>query len=98
MEFEELTGLDITEAEHVMQLGKIKNMRALAFVGLKHGAKAESKPFDVTLEQVGDWLDTGMVEIFSDLFGAATGSGTSTDDVDKKKLHGETSEQSPSGD
>jgi len=58
LEFEELTGIDLISGspEERARLTKLKNVRALAFVGLKHGAKAENKALDFELETVGDWL------------------------------------------
>lgn len=57
IEFEELTGIDVTKGSP--DFARIASMRALAFVGLKHGAKVEKKEFNHTLEDVGEWLGFG---------------------------------------
>ena len=61
IEFEELTGLEIIQAELDPKLfAKLKNMRALAFCGLKHGfieTSKETLPF--TIEDVGKWIGFG---------------------------------------
>lgn len=51
-----------------------KNIRAICFVALKHGAKAANQQIDFDLEKVGDWLDMqsltkegAMGQIFSAL-------------------------------
>ena len=66
IEFEELTGIDMVGGtrEDRAKLTKLKNVRALAFAGLKHGAKAEGKEVDFTVEDVGDWIsfNDGSVE------------------------------------
>lgn len=58
LDFEELTQIDLVggDAEQRRQLTKVKNVRALAFVGLKHGARATGKDVDFTIEDVGDWI------------------------------------------
>lgn len=53
IEFEEITGLDlIGSREDAAKLVRLKNIRALAFVGLKHGVKEP----DFTIEDVGNWI------------------------------------------
>lgn len=59
IEFEEMTGLNILSAGSVIDFRELKTLRALAFVGLKHGARAEKKQFDIVIEDVGDWLAIG---------------------------------------
>lgn len=68
IEFEELTGIDLVQgsSESRQQLTKLKNIRALAFVGLKHGCQAQQNPVDFTLEDVGSWIgfnDGGIANI-----------------------------------
>lgn len=59
IEFEEITGIDLTAGANEDQFKKIKNLRALVFVGLKHGARYEKQEFDHTIEDVGGWLSFG---------------------------------------
>lgn len=61
IEFQELTGIDITEPEQRAKLTRMVNIRALAFVGLKHGCKAEGQQVDFTVDEVGDWLSMGTM-------------------------------------
>lgn len=88
LEFEELTGLEILGTIDQNQFGKLKNMRALAFVGLKHGAKAENKEVDFKLEDVGDWIgfNDGSMNKFLLAFQDSTKSDKepSNDEVEKK--------------
>lgn len=55
IEFEELTGIDLMSGNKEA-LSKLKNIRALAFVGLKHGAKDQNVNVDFTEEEVGNWI------------------------------------------
>lgn len=57
IEFEELTGIDLTSNNDKQLFTKVKNIRALAFCGLKHGALVKKEPVDFTLEDVGAWLN-----------------------------------------
>lgn len=59
IEFDELTGLDLTSGVDAKDFSKPKSMRALSFVGLKHGAKAEKQEVDFTIDDVGEWLGFG---------------------------------------
>jgi hypothetical protein len=59
IELEELTGVDITNKETHKDFTKVKTLRALAFVGLKWGAKSEKQEVDFTIEDVGGWLTVG---------------------------------------
>ncbi len=96
MEFEDLTGLDITVAEDRMTIGSLRNMRALTFVGLKHGHKKQSAVFpDFTIEDVGEWLDQDSMDKVMDAFSTQSKGGgeQQEEDLDKKKLNGETSGQ-----
>lgn len=58
IDFEDLTQIDLVNVtqEQRRELGKVKNVRALAFVGLKHGARAAGKDVDFTVDDVGDWI------------------------------------------
>lgn len=81
IEFEELTGIDITKGSE--DFARIKNMRALAFCGLKHGAKTEKVEIDFTIDDVGDWLGfgDGTIESFLNAFrGQSTTPDVSADD------------------
>ena len=42
-----------------------EEIRAIAFVGLKYGAKSEGVVFQSSIEEVGDWL---TVPVMKDLF------------------------------
>jgi hypothetical protein len=57
IEFEELTGDEILKTSLNMDLRSLKKIRALAYVGLKYGAKAEESTEIFTLEKVGDWIN-----------------------------------------
>jgi hypothetical protein len=69
IEFEELTGVEIIGGIDAKAFSRLKNMRALAFVGLKHGFLETSKealPF--TIDEVGKWIgfgDGSMNDFFS---------------------------------
>ena len=97
MEFEDITGIDITDPEGRIQMIKMKNIRALAFVGLKHGFKIEHKADpSFTIEDVGDWLDTQSKDSILDVFsGESSGDEEETkeDEKSKKKLDGDNSGQ-----
>jgi hypothetical protein len=56
IEFEELTGHDMLNTSLNMDLRSLKKLRALAFVGLKYGAKHEGLTEKIELDTVGDWL------------------------------------------
>jgi len=91
IEFESITGLDITEPEDRVKMHKLKNIRALAFVGLKYGAKSENEPFDLTEESVGDLLDAttqnNVMEAFIDH--NSSGEETGEEEGEKKRQDGE---------
>lgn len=96
MEFEEITGIDITETEGRAQMMKLKNIRALAFSGLKHGFKVENpaQAIPFTVEEVGDWLDTANQDLILNVFSNETSIEGDQEEVDdKKKLAGEASGQ-----
>lgn len=68
IEFEELTGVDLMDSLDARKLNKLKNIRALAFAGLKHGAKAAGKEVDFTVDDVGTWIsfnDDTITEIMN---------------------------------
>jgi len=64
IEFEELTGVDLSSNQDASLFTKPKNLRALAFCGLKHGAKAEKQTVDFTIDDVGEWLDANSISSF----------------------------------
>lgn len=68
IEFEELTGVDLSSNSDATLFTKPKNLRALAFCGLKHGAKSEKKEVEFTLEDVGGWLDAGSMASFFQVY------------------------------
>lgn len=68
IEFEELTGIDLAANDDKQMFTKPKFMRALAFVGLKHGAKVEKQEIDFTIDDVGDWLDYNILIKFLDAY------------------------------
>ena len=59
IEFEELTGSEIIGNIDPNQFARLKNMRALAFCGLKCGAIDQKKEIDFTIEDVGSWIGFG---------------------------------------
>lgn len=82
IEFEEITGIDMTKGSP--DFTRLKSLRALCFVGLKHGAKSEGKPFENTLEEVGEWLgasDSILIDVMN-VFKKDTGSGKEPDDTE----------------
>lgn len=96
LEFQELTGLDITDLEGRMKMLQIKNLRALAFVGFKHGYKKESgKEPTFTIEDVGDWLDIESQNAIMQAFSGDSSGDASAEEIEesKKKLVGENSGQ-----
>ncbi len=60
LELKEIHQVDLLkgEGQEGMTLEKI---RAIAFVGLKHGAKKEGSQFTGTIEEVGDWMELSTV-------------------------------------
>jgi len=63
IEMEEITGIDITSITDPAILNKTKNMRALAFCALKHGAIEAGKEVDFTIDEVGKWFSFGSDSI-----------------------------------
>lgn len=59
IEFDELTGIDLSAGTDVGLLTKPKNIRALAYCGLKHGAISEKIEVEFTIEDVGNWIGFG---------------------------------------
>jgi len=57
IEFEDITGLDVTAGVEYKDLRKLKNQRALAYVGLKHGHLAQQMEFTLTVESTGHLVD-----------------------------------------
>lgn len=99
IELEEITKIDFTDKASRSAFGKLKNVRALAFVGLKHGWRSEStEAFPFSLEQVGDWLTPEAFGQIQEAFSKDNGSGEESSEVGKeKKLNGVTSEELPVG-
>lgn len=94
IEFEDLTGIDITETEGRERMSRLKNIRALAFCGLKHGFKEETKDApDFSIDDVGAWLDTDNISEVTAAFLKENPPGKEGEEVagDKKKLDGGTS-------
>jgi hypothetical protein len=82
IEFEELTGVELIGGIDPKALTRLKNMRALAFVGLKHGFMETSKealPF--TIEDVGKWIGFGDGSM--DDFFTAFNNDSSTDKTEE---------------
>lgn len=86
MEFEDLTGLDIMTIEGQSKMESVRNVRALAFVGLKSGFKKEFPNKDVpfSIDDVGDWLDTENIELVKNAF-ISDSSSAETQEGDSKK-------------
>lgn len=57
-------GVDILKGLDKEALGP-EQIRAIAFVGLKYGAKQEGHVFQTQIEEVGDWL---TIPVMSQLF------------------------------
>jgi hypothetical protein len=86
IEFEELTGIDVTKGSP--DFAKISSMRALAYVGLKHGAKAENKEFTASLEDVGGWIgfgDGSVVEFIKAFQNDGSSGNESTSETEEGK-------------
>lgn len=56
IEFEELTGYDLSTGILVKELAKTKNMRDFIYVGLKNGADVEGQEFKFDLHHVGKFV------------------------------------------
>ncbi len=90
IEFEELTGYEILRNHLQMDMKSLKKIRALAFVGLKHGAKVDQTGETFTIEQVGEWIsfqDESIPNIrtaFSEANNNETESGKSTGEDEPK--------------
>lgn len=71
MEFTEENGLSMAELENLGDNMRLKDALFLVWVGLKHGARVEKKPFTYTVEEVADWLDDdpGAMERVLEVFG-----------------------------
>lgn len=76
IDFDEITGLDIMNGVTAKDLRKLKNLRALAYVGLKHGLLARNEKVDITLEEVGTMLSftDGSMEKVLENFKRANGN------------------------
>lgn len=102
IELEEITGIDMSEPESRYKLAKIKNIRALAYVGLKHGYKkkhGEDKEPDFTLENVGHWLNKNSISKIEEIFVEESSTGDDDDENEeetKKKSDGVISDESRS--
>jgi hypothetical protein len=60
-------GVDILKGLDKEALGP-EEIRAIAFVGLKYGAKSEGQIFQTPLEEIGDWLTIPIVsQLFKEL-------------------------------
>lgn len=81
IEFEEITEIEIQSGANVEQLRKLKNIRTLAFIGLKHGAKNSNEEVDFTEEQVGDWIgfNDGTADKILEAFAKEQGAGDAPD-------------------
>lgn len=56
----------------------LEGIRAIALVGLKHGAKRDGEKFEETAETVGDWLDIQTIgKLFQQLTGQSVVEGAS---------------------
>jgi len=56
-EFGRITGLKLQDLQNLGSSLTIEQVIVLVWCGLRYGAKKEGKPFDYTVEDVGDWLD-----------------------------------------
>lgn len=83
IEFEELTGVEIIGGIDAKAFSRLKNMRALAFVGLKHGFLETSKdPLPFSIEDVGKWIGFGDGSM-NDFFTAFNGDSSSDSELNE---------------
>ena len=96
-EFEEITGLSMMDETIIAALKKVKNQKALAFCGLKHGfleANDYSADFPESLVTVGRWLNVTNVYSIFDAYRKDTEGYVEPEeeaDADAKKSLGVTS-------
>ena len=90
IEFEELTGHEILQNSLQMDLRSLKKLRALAYVGLKYGARREGLKEVITLDEVGEWLSISdnsipqIVEAFRSSSEGEPNSGVKTESEEIK--------------
>ena len=84
-EFEDITGIPFMEGIASLDL---RGMRALIYVGLKSGAQQDGKPFEYTIDQVGEWLqvDTKLMEEVAIILAESLPQGKPGKTGAKKKL------------
>jgi len=68
--FGELTGTGLNDLSKFETEMTFKEVLALIYAGLKEGARAEKKDFDLTMDDIGDFLDkeTEKIQEFIDVF------------------------------
>lgn len=77
IEFTEANGLTMADLDNLGDNMSLKDAVFLVYIGLKHGARVEKKPFQKSIEDIADWLDenSGAMEevlsVFGDSFGGA---------------------------
>lgn len=95
IEFDEITGLDVTAGVLYVEIRKLKNQRALAYVGLKYGALEEKQQFNLSLAEVGDLMDLkgkaamAIMEAFNHDMGVVSEEDEQVEAEVKKKQVGE---------
>lgn len=89
IEFSEMTGRTIEQLNTINTSSiSMKDLLLLCWCALKQGARREKIPFDVTVEDVGDWLDDNpeaMVVMVSEYLKSKSGDPTR---VENKKKQG----------
>lgn len=74
MEFTDIAGLSMNELESLGDTMNLKTAITLIWCGFKHGARAEKKSFEMSIEDVADLLDEDMeamekvLSVFGDSF------------------------------
>jgi hypothetical protein len=88
-ELEELTGQNTLNGTMKFDM---KCLRALAYVGLKHGHRyqhAGKSDFDKTLEGVGSWMDVKFLKLFPPILFEFTNGDQETKEENKSEEPGE---------
>lgn len=74
MEFTDMAGLSMNQLESLGDNMSLKTAVTLIWCGFKHGARAEKKSFDMTIDDVADLLDDDLqamekvLAVFGDSF------------------------------
>ncbi len=68
-EFTDLTGIGLEDLSEDKDFS-LSQIRALVYVGLKEGARAKKEEFEMSIEDVGDWIgeDIDIIVEFTAVF------------------------------